>query len=121
MIAPATARPGQAVTVGVGSQLAGDSVEVWFYSSPVRIGAGAVTASGTITATIPADATPGEHRIAVYDAEGALIGWTGITIVAADSLAMTGGGGAGGALIVALGMLIAGAAVFVLRRRMRSV
>jgi hypothetical protein len=119
VLAPATATPGERITVSVGAQYAGEQVTVWLYSTPVQIAAGALDASGRIVVTVPADASLGEHRLAVYAADGELLGWTGLRIVAGD-LAATGGGTAGGALALAVVLLLAGAIALAARRRIRS-
>ncbi|MET0829296.1 MAG: LPXTG cell wall anchor domain-containing protein, partial [Microbacterium sp.] len=123
---------GDPVTVSVGAEHAGEKVDVWLYSTPQHIGRTEVGADGTVTVTIPADTVPGAHRIAVTDANGDLIGWTDITITAADvadgsdtvdpaavssgTLAST-GADVGGDALLAGALLLAGAALFVARRR----
>ncbi len=87
-----TVRAGETVTVNVGTAYAGQEVEIWMFSTPRMIGSGTVSTDGTIRVTIPANAELGEHTIAAYDEAGALIGFQGITVVAADG---SGGGGKG--------------------------
>lgn len=87
---PATVSPGATVPVVIGTGYAGDRVGVWLFSEPTHLVTAAVSADGTVHASLPADAA-GEHRIAVYAADGSLIGWDVITIAADD----TGDSGAG--------------------------
>ncbi|MBT2474849.1 lamin tail domain-containing protein, partial [Microbacterium sp. ISL-103] len=72
---PSVASRGQQVTVSLGADRGGESIAVWMYSDPVLLSSGAASAAGTMTLTIPADASLGAHRIAAFDADGALIGW----------------------------------------------
>ncbi|WP_288872734.1 lamin tail domain-containing protein [uncultured Microbacterium sp.] len=116
---PAVAAPGQRVTVTVGAEASGAEASVWMYSDPVRIGGGTLSAAGAITVTIPADAALGAHRIAVYAADGALLGWADIRIAAgsATGLAATGADLPIGAVALALTLLAAGTLAVTRRRR----
>ena len=117
---PAVATRGQKVTVTVGADAAGDNVSVWMYSDPARIGTGTLTAAGAITVTIPTDAPLGAHRIAVYDADGALLGWADIRIAGGTGgLATTGSELPVAAIALALMLLVAGTVA--VRRRKRTV
>jgi hypothetical protein len=86
---PAGARPGDTITITVGTDWAGDEVDTWIFSTPVHLGTDVVNAAGTISVTLPLTTELGMHRIAVLDSEGNVIGWFGITIEAA-ALASTG-------------------------------
>ncbi len=79
---PATVTPGATFRVEVGIALAGDRVGVWLFSEPTHLVTAAVSTDGTVQVTLPATAV-GEHRIAVYAADGSLIGWDTITLAAA--------------------------------------
>ena len=115
---PAVATRGQKVTITVGSDAAGDDVAVWLYSDPQRIATGSLSASGAISVTIPTDAALGAHRIAVYAADGALLGWADIRIAAeAGGLATTGSELPVAAIALALMLLVAGGVAFGRRRR----
>lgn len=125
---PAVATRGQTVTITVDAKAAGTDVAVWMYSDPTRIATGSLTEGGTITARIPTDAPLGAHRIAVFDASGALLGWTDIRIAAGPGPGPGAGAGAGGlaatgselplaAAVLALMLLTAGAATMGRRRR----
>jgi LPXTG-motif cell wall-anchored protein len=130
-INPSAAAAGQQVVVTVGDAQAGTEIAVWMYSDPQRLASGVLDASGRITVTIPADAAAGAHRIAVYDAEGDLIGWGDLQVTAASGGATDGGAGAGdgglantgGALPVAatvLALLLLSAGGVMLARRRRT-
>lgn len=107
--------PGGTVTITVGAQHAGTEVEVFMYSTPVFLASGTLDAAGAITVSIPKDAAAGAHRLAVYSADGALLGWADITV--SGSLATTGAEAPIGGLVLALGLLLAGALVVTVRRR----
>ena len=88
------------------------------YSVPQRIGAGVIATGGIISAVIPRDAAAGAHRIAVYAADGTLLGWATITVVSADQLAATGGIGTPDASVaLALGAVVLGTVLFAVGRR----
>ncbi|WP_243230606.1 lamin tail domain-containing protein [Microbacterium sp. CIAB417] len=116
---PSTAAAGDEVTVTAGAEQAGAEIAVWMFSDPVRLATGTLDAEGEITVTIPADAAAGAHRIAVYDADGQLIGWADITITAAGGLAATGATLPVAALVLAVLLLAAGA--IAIRRRAAAV
>lgn len=116
---PATARPGETITVTVPSA-AGQEVSIWLHSTPALLTTDAVAADGTIPATIPVDAAVGPHRIVVQAADGSLIGWAPIEIVAVDApgeLPATGGELSPWLAMMAIGLVLAGAALAVRRRR----
>ena len=108
------------MTITVGSEYAGVAVEVWMYSTPVKIGTGTIDASGRISVTIPADAATGTHRLVVYAATGEILGWTSIRIVADGTLAQTGSDEEGTTLAIALLLMLAGLVAIVSRRRTRA-
>lgn len=116
---PAVAAPGQRVTVTVGADAAGARAEVWMYSVPVRLAAGTLSATGALTVTVPVDAPLGAHRIAVYAADGTLLGWADLRVTAAgEGLAATGADLPVAATALALMLLTTG--VLALRRRKRT-
>jgi hypothetical protein len=128
-VTPSTATPrqGQVVTVALGAEHAGRWVAAWMFSTPALLGGDWVQAdaTGTIAVRIPADAPVGSHRIAVFAADGTLLGWTAVEVAAAtgatpgDRLATT---GTGPAPLLALTVLLlaAGAGAVVLSRRGRA-
>ncbi|WP_396289473.1 lamin tail domain-containing protein [Curtobacterium sp. KT1] len=115
--APSSARAGETITVTVGTQYAGDRLNVWLYSTPTLLGTVPVAADGTVRVTIPADAPAGEHRIVVTATDGTALGWTPITITADGQLAFTGAEGLGAGALIAILLLAAGAGVLIVRRR----
>ncbi|WP_417507278.1 lamin tail domain-containing protein [Microbacterium sp.] len=117
---PAVATRGQKVTVTVGADAAGEDIAVWMYSDPVQLATGALSAAGSITVTVPTDAALGAHRIAVYDADGVLLGWADIRVAdGAGGLAATGAEFPVAAIALALMLLVAGGVA--VRRRTRTV
>ncbi|GGH50676.1 choice-of-anchor M domain-containing protein [Microbacterium album] len=86
-----TAAPGQVITVQVGAERAGEWIAAWLFSDPVLLGGDwlRVNAQGAFAVTIPADAEPGEHRLAVFAADGTLVGWETLQV----SAPVTGGAG----------------------------
>ena len=117
---PAVAARGQQVTVTVGAAAGGADVAVWMYSDPTRIATGTLTAAGAITVTVPTDAPFGAHRIAVFDTDGALLGWVDLRVAASGS-AGTGGLAATGAELpiaaIALALMMLAAGAVAIRRR----
>jgi 5'-nucleotidase len=113
--------PGAVMTIDVGAQYAGQFVSVWMLSTPTNLGGWTqVNSAGTVTATIPATATAGTHRVVVQDASGAGIGWTEIRVSAAavtvSSLPSTGLDATPGLYAAAL-LLLLGAVLLMHRRR----
>lgn len=92
---PSVATRGQKVTITVGAGGTGTDVSVWMYSDPTRIASGTLTDAGTISVTVPADAPLGAHRIAVFDASGALLGWADLRVAAGNGAGAGGEAGAG--------------------------
>ncbi|WP_341935206.1 lamin tail domain-containing protein [Microbacterium sp. LWO14-1.2] len=115
---PSVARRGDRVTVSVGADRAGEGIAVWMYSDPVLLASGAASAAGTFTVTIPTDAPLGAHRIAIYTASGELVGWADIRITAGGALAATGAEAPTFGILLAIALLVAGAAA--MRRRRQS-
>lgn len=81
---PAEGVAGSAARVFVGAYYTGATVWGWMYSDPTRLGTAVVDAEGYATFTLPQDVT-GEHRIAIAQYDGSLIGWGEIAISAADT------------------------------------
>ncbi len=52
-------------------------VVAWFYGADgaVKIAEGTISKQGSIEGTVPADATKGKHKVAVFDPAGTLLGW----------------------------------------------
>jgi hypothetical protein len=117
---PAGAFADSTISVSAGEANAGAVVDVWLHSTPVHLLRATVSPEGTLQVSIPASAPVGAHRIAVVAANGSLIGWANITVVAAlvdgGEIADT-GAAPSGVLAFALLLLLAGAATVTLRRR----
>lgn len=124
-----TPQAGQVISVQVGTERAGQWVAAWLFSEPVLLNGDwtQVAADGSIAVTIPAGVDAGAHRLAVFDAEGALIGWQQLQVGAATTpgaagaggaLATTGGEIAAGYIAAAVLLLLVGSSVFVVSRRM---
>ncbi|GGH43556.1 endo-1,4-beta-xylanase [Microbacterium album] len=112
---PSQASPGE--TIRVGGLEPRSAVAVYLYSQPQLLVTGTAGPDGTIAVTIPLDVPLGDHRIAVYDAAGELIGWAPIRIVPVEALAATGADAvalmtalAAGAAVLAAGVVLALAA-----------
>ncbi|MFT3971207.1 MAG: hypothetical protein QM695_13260 [Micropruina sp.] len=121
---------GDAAVLSVGTDYAGEWAFVYAYSEPTPLGWQLVGADGTVTvatAGLPA----GEHRLAVLDADGELLGWTTAALAAsaaptpapapatpAPAVAAEAGPGIGvwalGGAVLIVGV---GVAVVLLRRR----
>ena len=112
-----TFKQGQTVTVTVGTQYAGQTVEGWIFSTPTYLGTSVVSAAGTATFTIRADLPAGTHRLVVTDSAGTVIGWVYVQVAA---LAATGGTVAATGVPVlpwAAAVIVLGLALVVIRRR----
>lgn len=120
------------VTVSLGTENAGQYVDLWLRSDPVYLGLVHVGADGTVRATIPASVPSGDHRLIVADALGTLIGWDDVRVAAAAvgatrtnavPLAATGldeGGVPLWPAAVAIGVLIAAVVAISRRRSVRA-
>ncbi|WP_198418793.1 lamin tail domain-containing protein [Cryobacterium sp. TMT4-31] len=121
---PATAKPGDTITVTVGRAFAGDAVRVWLHSTPTLLASTTVIAAGTVQVAIPNGTAPGAHRVVVVAEDGTLIGWDDILVSAAATSSQDAPGtlastGVNPALpgLLALLLVLTGSAVLVLRRR----
>jgi surface-anchored protein len=116
-------RVGSVVTLSLGAAHANARVAAWMFSTPVLLGGtwSQADANGRVAVVIPADADPGEHRIAVFDSANALVGWQNVTVLdASGRLADT--GYALGAVPIAAGglLLLAGLALALISRSRRA-
>ncbi|RLV56759.1 LPXTG cell wall anchor domain-containing protein [Aeromicrobium phragmitis] len=122
---PDTVVAGETLVGRIDPRHAGSTLHGWMFSEPRALGSATVNAVGEVRYLIPSDVSPGEHRVAVAGADGAVIGWDEVTVVAPDggpqrSGLLPGTGaqqGAALAALLALAMLAAGA---VLWRRRKS-
>lgn len=113
---PGTVTPGGTTTFGVGPSLAGHQVEVWLHSTPILLGRYTVSNVGTVSVTIPSSTATGSHTLVVLAEDGTLVGTKAVTASGAV-LAFTGADGAVSLTLVALVLVLAGAALLVARRR----
>ena len=111
---PGDVRAGQTVTITVGVEHAGETVNIWLHSTPVLLATAVVAADGTVRVAIPADAPAGAHRVAVLAADGTLIGWDNVTVAAARLASP--GSDLTAPVTAALLLLLAGIALTVVRR-----
>lgn len=80
--APNSAELGQRVVVEVGKEFAGEEIAAIMFSDPTPLGTLQVSPAGTVTVTIPNDPSlPGEHRLASYNTDGEVIGWSPTTVL----------------------------------------
>ncbi|GGH45800.1 amidase family protein [Microbacterium album] len=116
---------GSAVLVEVGERYAGTTVNGWLYSTPISLGAATVNAGGVVSFVIPADVEPGAHRLAVTEADGTLIGWAAIEVLAPGTPNTAGLAATGGEVLVGVGVgavaLGAGGALALMALRKRRV
>ncbi|MBA8817642.1 hypothetical protein FHX48_002747 [Microbacterium halimionae] len=80
---PFTAGATVEVALPAGSE--GDTVYAFAFSSPTSLGQATVAADSTVRLATPASFPVGEHRIALYTADGDLIGWDAVSVLAAES------------------------------------
>lgn len=86
-----TVLPAPTITLGdrfrieVGVERAGRPVRVVLFSDPIGLGTPTVDDAGQVAVTLPSDVPAGEHRLAVYDDDGELIGWQSVTVRAAST------------------------------------
>ena len=128
--------PGATVTVAGQGFLPGEDVVVTFESTPVEVGTFVVDADGSFTGemTVPADATDGEHHVVGSGQTSLRVGSDELAVLAAtdpttDPGETSASAGAGGLpdtgvdessaplAITAVGLLTAGAAILLIRRR----
>ncbi|MGN6127817.1 MAG: lamin tail domain-containing protein [Humibacter sp.] len=97
---PSTVQAGGTITIEGTGLDAGTQYSVILHSDPVTIGAAAADADGnlTLTATVPADTTPGAHTLIVATAAdpATVVASTGVTVTAASAAAGSGDPAAGG-------------------------
>lgn len=75
---------GDLAVLGVGTDYAGEWAFVYAYSEPTQLGWQQVAADGTVT--VPTSGLEaGEHRFAVVDVDGALLGWAAAAVAASPS------------------------------------
>ncbi|KAB1643143.1 hypothetical protein [Gulosibacter chungangensis] len=126
--APTEAMPGDSILVTVGDAFAGQSVVVVMFSTPRELGTYLVAENGTIRVQLPDVVEAGEHRLAIYDGLGSVLGWDPISIKhtnisttqnesMSDPLGISGVNIPFSTILMAVLLLGAGAVAFVLQRR----
>ena len=105
---------GGTVTIDGGAAAAGRTGEAFVFSTPVSLGTVTFDAAGKATVVLPADLATGAHRIAVYAADGTVLGWAAVAVD--PTLAAT-GSNAGPIAAFAVVLLLAGAVLFAVSRR----
>ncbi|WP_211255137.1 lamin tail domain-containing protein [Microbacterium ginsengisoli] len=108
--APGSAVAGSVVTIAVDPAHAGKIVHGWIFSTPTYLGVGVVALDGSVSFTIPAGLPAGDHRIAVVDASGAVLGWSPLTVELAQTGAAASGWLPAGALLLGVGVVLVTAA-----------
>lgn len=93
---PSRFAPGTTVTVTLPAGHEGATVYGYLFSTPVALGS-AVVADGTVQLTVPASTAFGEHRFALYAADGTVIGWDTVTVIDPAAGGAAGGGTGAGA------------------------
>jgi hypothetical protein len=82
-VTPNTFVAGDALTISVPAGHQGETGYVFAFSTPTALGAARIGADSTVRVITPSSLPTGEHRVAVYSATGALLGWQRVTVVAA--------------------------------------
>lgn len=117
---------GETVTVSGTGFSAGQQLQVWLHSDPVRLGTLTAETDGTVSGsfTIPANTTGGKHHIVLIDETGAEFSSAAITVTAANTpttppagLAHTGTTDPGGIVFTTLATVLLGVGLLALRRR----
>ncbi|GAA1706815.1 hypothetical protein GCM10009808_26040 [Microbacterium sediminicola] len=133
-VSPNPFDPGDTVQIDLPAGHEGEDVYAFAFSDPTALGSATVGAVASVTVTIPTSLPLGSHRIALYSADGTLIGWQSVTVgiptvadtagAASDSSSTQGLATTGGTLAVifiigafALAAVAAGAALRVRRRQ----
>lgn len=80
---------GGVIAVDLGEQNAGRWLALWLFSEPALLGGDwqQVGADGTVSVRVPDTTALGEHRIAAFGADGTVIGWSNLTVTAAEPAA----------------------------------
>ncbi|HEY9423450.1 MAG TPA: cell wall protein, partial [Microterricola sp.] len=122
--APASVVAGSTFTAVLPASGQPRSVNGWLFSEPTALGTLTASADGLIQITLPASVPAGEHRLALTDDAGTIIGWDEVTVTAAggptaptqDGALANTGVNAGGALGLAVLVLLAGGLLLAARR-----
>jgi hypothetical protein len=118
--APKKAKAGSTITLTFAGNRAGQQVETFVFSTPTTLGVRTVSAAQTITVTLPATIAVGQHRLLVRAADGSVIGWQPIEVVAAGTSLAATGADLTAPIGAALVLVLAGATLVVVRRRQHA-
>jgi hypothetical protein len=110
IVANDSLRVGGTVTLTIGTQFAGQQVDVWLFSTPTYLGRATVDAAGKVTVAIPTGVPAGAHRLAAVDTAGEVIAWTRVDVAAARAATVLPrtGGEVGGPLAAGLALFVLG-------------
>lgn len=114
VVVPESATPGQSIPVTLPAGNTDSKVWAWLYSAPTGLGSFTADAAGAFTVTVPANSTLGMHRVVVQAADGTLIGWAPLQVIAAAAGNPTATGDGNGAASDAGALANTGADVLVL-------
>ncbi|MFF1635133.1 lamin tail domain-containing protein [Leifsonia sp. NPDC058248] len=80
-----TITAGSALHLTASGFTAGETVEVWLHSAPVKLATAVASGAGTVnlTVTIPASTTPGAHTLVVNGVTSGITGSAALTVTAA--------------------------------------
>jgi len=115
-LSSSTVTPGSTVTISMGANHGKDVRDIWLYSTPRHLGGYTADLAGDFTVVIPADATPGQHRLVVSGGGAGLVGWAWITIVSPGSTLAETGLPLGLPIGIGAVLLAAGAGLVAVRR-----
>lgn len=82
-VTPNPFSPGDTVTITMPTGHEGETVYAFVFSEPTALGSATVSGGARIAMTIPSSLPLGAHRVAVYAADGTLLGWQAVTVAAA--------------------------------------
>ena len=110
-VAPNPFAPGDTVTITLPAGHEGDAVYVFAFSEPTALWSATVSGAARSTMVTPSSVPLGALRVAVYAADGTLLGWQSVTVATAtpanpaDPGAAPGGSSQGGALASTGGLI----------------
>ncbi|MDT0200389.1 carboxypeptidase regulatory-like domain-containing protein [Nocardioides sp. AE5] len=81
---PGTGSNETPMVLHIGTEHAGDDVDLWFFSPTVYGASSTVDTDGDATVIVPMQYGPGDYKVAAYTLDGDLIGWHAFTILAVD-------------------------------------
>ncbi|MCI2959420.1 metallophosphoesterase [Agromyces atrinae] len=71
---------GDSITISLPAGLAGETTYAFAFSTPLALGAATVSEENTASFSTPKDMALGEHRVALYTADGTVIGWDAVIV-----------------------------------------